>query len=181
VTHDTVIDRDVLLLLLDLGFDKAHWQLDAVWSPSWPIGRWARESYLPGLRRLAERVAEKPWERLSRVPFYGIVSALYNGGYRWYPCGAGRGAVAVNTRREDTRLSYCSSRGVGGVGLAGRVERTASASETSPRAMPGAQLPPAMRRQLSLRSDEGRVLASGAARGAGTGSPGEPSTLSYRW
>ncbi|ALL00838.1 hypothetical protein Pyrde_0788 [Pyrodictium delaneyi] len=105
VTHDTVIDRDVLHLLLDLGFDKAHWQLDAVWSPPWPIGRWARESYLPGLRRLAKWVAEKPWERLSRVvPFHGIVSALYNGGYRWYPCGAGRDAVAVNT---DGRILAC--------------------------------------------------------------------------
>lgn len=103
-TRDTVIDRDVLHLL-GLGFDKAHWQLDAVWGEPWPLGEWARGTYLPGLRRLAEWVARRPWERLSRVvPFHGIVSALYSGGYRWYPCGAGRGAVAVNT---DGRILAC--------------------------------------------------------------------------
>jgi putative peptide-modifying radical SAM enzyme len=106
VTRDTVIDRDVLHLL-GLGFDKVHWQLDAVWGEEWPVLDWARESYLPGLRRLAEWVAEAPWERLRRVvPFHGTVSRLLHGGPGgdWVPCGAGRGAFAVST---DGRILAC--------------------------------------------------------------------------
>lgn len=103
-TRDTVIDRDVLHLL-GLGFDKAHWQLDAVWGEEWPVARWAEESYLPGLRRLARWVAEAPEERLRRVvPFHGVVSRLLHGGDGWVPCGAGRGAFAVSS---DGRVLAC--------------------------------------------------------------------------
>ncbi|ABM80087.1 TIGR04084 family radical SAM/SPASM domain-containing protein [Hyperthermus butylicus] len=105
VHREISIYRDVMHLLRGLGFDKVHWQLDAVWSPPWRLGAWARESYLPGLRRLARWVAARPRARLHRiVPFHGIVSALYNGGFRWYPCGAGRTAVAVLT---DGRIVAC--------------------------------------------------------------------------
>ncbi len=104
VTRDTVIDRDVMHLL-SLGFDKAHWQLDAVWGEEWDIKAWAESSYLPGLERLALWVAEKPWERLRRIiPFHGVVSALLHGGVSWPPCGAGRTAFAVNT---DGRVLAC--------------------------------------------------------------------------
>jgi putative peptide-modifying radical SAM enzyme len=99
------IYRDVMHLLEGLGFDKVHWQLNAVWTEPWRLREWARESYLPGLRRLARWVADRPRGRLHRVvPFHGIVSALYRGGFRWYPCGAGRGAVAVLT---DGRIVAC--------------------------------------------------------------------------
>lgn len=104
VTRDTVIDRDVMHLL-GLGFDKAHWQLDAVWGEEWPILDWARGSYLPGLERLADWVAAAPWERLRRiVPFHGTVSRLLHGSDGWVPCGAGRGAFAVST---DGRILAC--------------------------------------------------------------------------
>lgn len=104
VTRDTDIYRDVMHLL-GLGFDKAHWQLDAVWSEPWDIGSWARSSYLPGLRRLARWAAERPWERLRRiVPFHGIASMLLHGGRNWVPCGAGRHALAINS---DGRILAC--------------------------------------------------------------------------
>ena len=104
VTRDTDIYRDVMHLL-GLGFDKVHWQLDAVWGEEWSIEDWARESYLPGLERLAEWVAEDPPRRLRRiVPFHGVVSALLHGGWRWVPCGAGRGAYAINS---DGRVLAC--------------------------------------------------------------------------
>lgn len=104
-TRDTRIDIDVLHLLKGLGFDKIHWQIDAVWSEEWPVGAWAREHYLPRLVRLARWVALRVKERLWRiVPFHGVVSALYNGGYNWAPCGAGRSAIAVNT---DGRILAC--------------------------------------------------------------------------
>lgn len=104
-TRYSNIYLEVMHLLRGLGFDKAHWQLDAVWSEEWNIAGWAWESYLPGLHRLARWVAAKPWERLRRVvPFHGIVSALLVEPHRWVPCGAGRGAVAVNT---DGRILAC--------------------------------------------------------------------------
>jgi putative peptide-modifying radical SAM enzyme len=104
VTRDKDIYRDVMHLL-GLGFDKVHWQLDAVWGEEWPIAKWAEESYLPGLRRLAEWVAEEPERRLRRiVPFHGVVSRLLHGGDGWVPCGAGRGALAVST---DGRVLAC--------------------------------------------------------------------------
>ncbi len=104
-TIDTRIDIDVLHLLKGLGFDKAHWQINAVWNEEWPVAAWAREYYLPRLVKLARWVASRVKERLYKViPFHGIVSALYNGGYNWAPCGAGRSAVAVNT---DGRILAC--------------------------------------------------------------------------
>lgn len=104
VTRDTVIDRDVFHLL-GLGFDKVHWQLDAVWGEEWDIATWARESYLPGIEALADWVAEAPAGRLRRiVPFHGVVSRLLHGSDGWVPCGTGRGALAVST---DGRILAC--------------------------------------------------------------------------
>ncbi len=104
VTVDTDIYEDVMHLL-ELGFDKVHWQLNAVWSEEWPLPRWARESYLPGLERLARWAAEDPPGRLWRiVPFHGIASMLLHGSRLWTPCGAGRHAFTVNS---DGRILAC--------------------------------------------------------------------------
>ena len=104
VTQDTDIYTDVMHLL-ELGFDKAHWQLNAVWSEEWPLPRWARESYLPGLERLARWVAEDPPARLRRiVPFHGVASMLLHGSRMWTPCGAGRHAFTINS---DGRILAC--------------------------------------------------------------------------
>jgi len=104
-THTTNIYIDVMHLLQGLGFDKVHWQLNVVWSREWDLRGWADNSYLPGLVRLARWVSKRVEARLEKiVPFHGIVSALYNGGFNWPPCGAGKDAFAINT---DGRILAC--------------------------------------------------------------------------
>ncbi|CCC80688.1 TIGR04084 family radical SAM/SPASM domain-containing protein [Thermoproteus tenax] len=102
------IYRDVVHLL-SLGFDKVHWQLNAVWTDEWSPREfllWAEESYLPGLARLRDLFIERArqGQLLGIVPFLGIYRALLLRPFTWVPCGAGRDAFAVNT---DGRILAC--------------------------------------------------------------------------
>jgi putative peptide-modifying radical SAM enzyme len=102
------IYRDVSHLL-SLGFDKVHWQLNAVWTDEWgpdEFLRWARSSYLPGVARLRDWFLDEArrGRLLGIVPFLGIYRAMLVRPYTWVPCGAGRDAFAVNT---DGRILAC--------------------------------------------------------------------------
>ncbi|AEA12822.1 Radical SAM domain protein [Thermoproteus uzoniensis 768-20] len=102
------IYRDVSHLL-SLGFDKVHWQLNAVWTDEWDpreFLEWGRSRYLPGIARLRDWfLAEAARGRLlGIVPFLGIYRAMLLRPYDWIPCGAGRRAFAVNT---DGRILAC--------------------------------------------------------------------------
>lgn len=102
------IYRDVVHLL-SLGFDKVHWQLNAVWTDEWGPREfldWAYSSYLPGIRRLRDLFVEEAGRGrvLGIVPFLGIYRALLFKPFDWVPCGAGRTAFAVNT---DGRILAC--------------------------------------------------------------------------
>ncbi len=102
-TKDTVIERDALHLL-ELGFDKVHWQINAVWSEPWDIWSWGVK-YLNGLKTLATWVVKDVVGRFKRiVPFHGIASSILVKKFEWYPCGAGRSAFAINT---DGRVMAC--------------------------------------------------------------------------
>ncbi|MEZ0249026.1 MAG: TIGR04084 family radical SAM/SPASM domain-containing protein [Thermoproteus sp.] len=102
------IYRDVRHLF-SLGFDKVHWQLNAVWTEEWgpdEFLRWAEESYLPGIIKLRDWfIAEAERGRLlGIVPFLGIYRAMLIRPFDWVPCGAGRRAFAVNS---DGRILAC--------------------------------------------------------------------------
>ena len=106
VTADSDIYLEVRHLL-DLGlFDKVHWQLDVVWSEEWDFEGWAYSSYLPGIRRLYEDFLNelRRGRMLKVIPFLGVISAHYFGGFRGVACGAGVESVAVNT---DGRILSC--------------------------------------------------------------------------
>ncbi|MGC9208729.1 MAG: TIGR04084 family radical SAM/SPASM domain-containing protein [Nitrososphaeria archaeon] len=104
-TSDTDIYRDVTHLL-GLGFDYVHWQLNAVWSRKWDIASWAEKSYLPGIKRLVELFLDeaRAGRVLGIVPFLGILSAHFFGGYTGPPCGAGYRSISITT---DGRVLAC--------------------------------------------------------------------------
>lgn len=105
VTQDTEIFEDVKHLL-DLGFDKVHWQLNVVWTDRWDVKEWAERSYLPGVRALVDLFVERLREGkvLGIVPILGVVSAHFNGGYVGSPCGAGYRSFSITT---DGRVLSC--------------------------------------------------------------------------
>jgi putative peptide-modifying radical SAM enzyme len=93
--------------LLDLGlFDKVHWQLNVVWTEKWDVREWADRSYLPGVRKLASMFLDslRRGKVLRIVPFLGVLSSHFFGGYRGSPCGAGYAAISVST---DGRILSC--------------------------------------------------------------------------
>jgi putative peptide-modifying radical SAM enzyme len=108
VSRKSDIYRDVKHLL-SLGFDKVHWQLNAVWTDEWgpeEFSLWARQSYLPGIERLRDEFLEEArrGRLLGVVPFLSIYRALLLRPFDWVPCGAGRTAFAVNS---DGRILAC--------------------------------------------------------------------------
>ena len=103
----TDIARDVLHLL-SLGlFDHVHWQLNVVWCKRWDVEKWCRDSYYPGLRKLASvwlRKARKG-EVLGIAPFKALLYSLVTGKpLDRPPCGAGSTAYAIST---DGRVLAC--------------------------------------------------------------------------
>lgn len=106
VTQDSDIYEEVTHLLSLGVFDKVHWQLDVVWSEEWDFASWAWNSYLPGVRRLYDLFLSelKRGKVIKVVPFLGVISAHYFGGFKGVACGAGVESVAVNT---DGRILSC--------------------------------------------------------------------------
>jgi putative peptide-modifying radical SAM enzyme len=106
VTQDSDIFKEVTHLL-SLGiFDKIHWQLNVIWSDKWNVEKWAKESYLPGIKKLVDLFLEelKKGKVLKIVPILGVLSAYFFGGYKGSPCGAGYKSVSVTT---DGRILSC--------------------------------------------------------------------------
>ncbi len=97
---------DDVMHLLSLGFDYAHWQINAVWAKSWDIGDWGRKSYIPGIRMLVNEFvknAEKG-KILGIVPFLGILTAAMFKPFSGVPCGSGHRSVSVT---PDGRVLAC--------------------------------------------------------------------------
>ncbi len=107
VSQESDIYRDVMHLL-SLPFDHVHWQLNVVWAPddSWDdFDSWVRDSYNPGITRLAEWWIEELKDgRISGiVPFQGVIKRMLFK-ETGLPCGAGRDAFAITT---DGRILAC--------------------------------------------------------------------------
>ncbi len=91
-------------------FRSIHWQLNAgFWADSdrrdWK--RWVEESYIPGLRRLAEWWVDWMEERgevLRLYPLLGMTKSLLDGERCWLRCGAGHSNYAIQT---DGRIVPC--------------------------------------------------------------------------
>ncbi len=107
ISQESDIYRDVMHLL-SLPFDHVHWQLNVVWAPddSWgDFDEWVRDSYNPGISRLADWWIEKlkGGKIPGIVPFQGVIKRmLFN--ETGLPCGAGRDAFAITT---DGRVLAC--------------------------------------------------------------------------
>jgi len=103
---DIYLDVKHLLNLDDPKFDHVHWQLDVMWdSPPYSrynnFDKWARDSYMPGIRKLIDywlETMEKRYEVLGIVPFLGIMSRLLGlNKQKHLPCGAGINAFTIST------------------------------------------------------------------------------------
>ncbi len=97
VTMDSDIYEEVKHLI-ELGvFDKIHWQLNVIWSERWDFENWAEKSYLPGLEKLMDIFMEnlRHGKVVKIIPFLGVISAHFTGGYRGSPCGAGYSSITV--------------------------------------------------------------------------------------
>ncbi|MBW9140844.1 MAG: radical SAM/SPASM domain-containing protein [Candidatus Aramenus sp.] len=106
VTEDTDIYEDVAHLL-SLGiFDKVHWQLNVVWTERWNVEKWAKESYLPGIKKLVELFVDnvQRGKVVKIIPILGVISAHYFESYRGSPCGAGYKSVTVT---PEGRILSC--------------------------------------------------------------------------
>lgn len=93
--------RDVLHILSLKVFDNVHWQLNAVWNPDMlSFKSWVRDCYIPKLRALVNLWSYKLEEGslLGIAPLKAISYAMIEGiSLGMPPCGAGWGALAVNT------------------------------------------------------------------------------------
>ncbi|BBG22745.1 TIGR04084 family radical SAM/SPASM domain-containing protein [Sulfuracidifex tepidarius] len=97
VTMDSDIYEEVKHLV-ELGvFDKIHWQLNVIWSERWDFENWAEKSYLPGLEKLMDIFMQNLSQGIliKIIPFLGVISAHFTGGYRGSPCGAGYSSITV--------------------------------------------------------------------------------------
>lgn len=106
VTKDSDIYEDVMHLI-NLGlYDKIHWQLNVIWTEEWDVEKWAKENYIPGIKKLVDYFIEKIWEGkiVKIIPFLGVISAHYFEGYKGSPCGAGYKSVTVTS---DGRVLSC--------------------------------------------------------------------------
>ncbi|MFP3227763.1 MAG: TIGR04084 family radical SAM/SPASM domain-containing protein [Caldisphaera sp.] len=106
VTKDSNIYEEVIHLIKLGLFDKIHWQLDVIWSGKWDFTSWAKNNYLPGLKRLIEFFVEslRKGKIIKIIPFIGILSAHYYQGYIGSPCGAGYKSVTI---LSDGRILSC--------------------------------------------------------------------------
>ena len=105
VTEDTDIYKQVMHLLT-LGrsqlFDAVHWQLDSMFAPDYEkrqFAKWVKESYNPGVTRLAEKWIDglKKCRVMRIYPFLGIMQSLLNHKEAKLRCGAGYAHYAIQT------------------------------------------------------------------------------------
>ncbi|ALU11444.1 radical SAM protein [Ignicoccus islandicus DSM 13165] len=104
VDAESDIYRDVSHLLQK--FPYVHWQLSVDWVDEWDLIGWARSSYLPGIRRLAEefvKTYEETGEVLGIIPFIAILKA-HKEPWEGVPCGAGYSAYSILT---DGTITAC--------------------------------------------------------------------------
>jgi len=106
VTKDSDIYEEVMHLINLRVFDKIHWQLNVIWSERWDFENWAENSYLPGLTKLMDFFMEnlKEGKVVKIIPFLGVISAHFTGGYRGSPCGAGYSSITVT---PEGRILSC--------------------------------------------------------------------------
>ncbi|WP_237706005.1 TIGR04084 family radical SAM/SPASM domain-containing protein [Methanocella conradii] len=113
VTEDCDIYRQALFLLnsQDFSFDSVHWQLNALfWKNDYgrrQFSRWARDSYNPGITRLAGewvRVMREEGRVLRMYPFMSIMRSLLLEEKTLLRCGAGWAEFNVQT---DGMISPC--------------------------------------------------------------------------
>jgi putative peptide-modifying radical SAM enzyme len=96
--------------ILGLGlFDAVHWQIDASFGPDYArrnFGRWAKESYNPGITRLANLwISEMKKGKMMRLyPFLGVMNSLLDGKASRLRCGAGWAHYAIQT---DGNIAPC--------------------------------------------------------------------------
>jgi len=105
VDGESDIYRDVMHLL-KVGFKYVHWQLSVDWVERWDVVSWAKRSYLPGIKKLAEDFLNhylESGELLGIVPFLGFLKA-HRRGWDWVPCGAGKYAYSIIT---DGTITAC--------------------------------------------------------------------------
>ncbi len=105
VTADSRVYRDVTHLL-NLGFDKVHWQLNVIWSEKWDVKKWADDEYLPDLQLLIKLFINnlRNGKVLKIIPILGILNSILFKPFDHIPCGAGRYSFTVNT---DGRILSC--------------------------------------------------------------------------
>lgn len=105
VTADSEIYHDVVHLL-NLGFDKVHWQLNVIWSDRWDVRKWADEKYLPGIKMLVNLFMNNLKDgKISKIiPILGILNAIMFKPFDHVPCGAGKYSFTINT---DGRILSC--------------------------------------------------------------------------
>jgi len=104
ISRNSDVRRDVKHLL-SLGlFDHVHWQVDAIWSPKWRgFEEWLFKNYIPGLLSLVHEWVEElcSGDVVGIAPFKAIMTSLLEGrSLGAPPCGAGWGAVAINTNGD---------------------------------------------------------------------------------
>ncbi|MDD1655678.1 MAG: TIGR04084 family radical SAM/SPASM domain-containing protein [Methanomicrobiales archaeon] len=112
VAEATDIEEAVLHLAghRDQPFTSLHWQLDANFSEDYRMrdfDRWARDSYLPGIRRLVERWVEemRVHGRVLRwYPFLDTTEDLLRGRGSPLRCGSGHSNYSILT---DGSLAPC--------------------------------------------------------------------------
>jgi len=106
VTGKSNIYRDVKHILDLYLFDKVHWQLDVVWDERWDLKTFVTENYLPGIEKLMSQFMEnaRNGRIIKIVPFLGILSSFYFKKFKYFPCGAGKYSITINS---DGRILAC--------------------------------------------------------------------------
>lgn len=106
ITKDSDIYRDVMHIINLNLFDKVHWQLDVIWDERWDVLKFAEENYLPGIEKLMDFFVNnaRNGKIIKIVPFLGILSAYYFKKFDYYPCGAGKSSITINS---DGRILAC--------------------------------------------------------------------------
>jgi len=104
LTESSDVYRDVMHLLSLNLFDHVHWQLNAVWNPDMEGFRsWLFNDYMPKLKCLVDSWVSNllGGEVLGVAPFKALSRAIVRGlSLGAPPCGAGWGALAVNTNGD---------------------------------------------------------------------------------
>ncbi len=128
VSEESDIFRDVthLLKLEDPHFDNVHWQLNVVWDAegNWTdFDGWLRNSYKPGLERLAEYWAKKMHSGKvpGIVPFLPTMYTILTGTKTRLRCGSGIDTFAIHL---DGSIGVCPISPDWDFSIVGHISRT---------------------------------------------------------